>query len=83
MSKVKIIRSDSLECLKKRINNKLMEYSIQAEQYKSEANQLENRNQNPDRMSYLRQQKVEWERQIRGLREALYDIALFESEIEI
>lgn len=81
MQKVKIIRSDSLECLRGQINNKIMDYHRMVDQIMEELSHLDIKSEN--HLAAVRKSKELFELRIECYRDALNDIALFESEIEI
>lgn len=82
MAKIRIIRSGSLECLRGRINNKIMECHRMLDQL-DEENQLIQGQESKNQIKHIQDDRKHWQTRIECYRDSLNDIALFESEIEI
>lgn len=83
MAKVKIIKSGSLECLESRLLQKIDEANIQGQVYKEELEKQQRSKQNESILFGKRAQMRAWLDRSQILHECLYDIKMFESEIEI
>jgi len=80
MAKLKIIRSDSLECLRSRTNDDIDDAHRMIEQLEGE---IQRNKQTDKTVKNLITQRNNWQIRIECYRETLNNIAQYASEIEI